>query len=399
MFIDRSPESFQYIYSHLQGYHIEIPNGDVFTRVFSDSIYYNLPRLKEILAKDDYYYIQVMNECIKLPKQLLHTAGNYPNFFNITFEALYRDMSELLIAKSLIRPPPQAAPRLNRDPGLLKNLIQMLQGVELDMTPSHRKALLKEARYYRFNGLVEKLCCVKIVKKPFSSEELIVVDYKDVSLKNFTIVDKAIIDEVDSEPVSKKIKLENQRTIHRTVQYERKFIDGEISRILIVEIDTPEILADINKDNLDSSTAPATTNILGKVYTTSKIASCLSKYIDYFKKITNYEFGNHQDFKTTQDGGMVLDSIRIEYQQDCQGNLRFPEVDFKYSDTGMTLSSNDGGIKLDRINEIDQLLFTKSYWKLNVLIDDDDAKFYVEFVPVKIEAVLNNNASLYSCLI
>lgn len=328
-----------------------------------------------------------MNECIKVPKVVLRSEGNFPNFFNITFEALYRDLSELMISRKLIRPPPQAAPQLNRDAGLLKDLIKLLQGVELEMTNDYKKVLRKEARYYRFNALVEKLSYVKIIKNPIILEESIIVNYNDVAYKNFTIVD---IDTNDGEPILKRPRLDHvsdNQHYTRTIKYERRYLDKGESRGLIVEIDTPEIIADLDQE-ISSNSA---NNLIKKIHLSTKITSLLSRCFNHFNNITGYEFGNQSIFNIYQ-GQIILDNIKLEHQQDCQGNLRFNDVDFSFNDKKSSLS-------LDSFNDYEQLLFKKSYWKLDIGINDGEQKFYVNFTPVKVEAVANTKASMYSCLI
>lgn len=184
LFIDRSPNVFKHIYAHLQGYHLEIEDAETFTGLYSDVLYYNLPQLRQIIVNSDYYYANVGGESIKIPKRILNTPGNTPNFFTISNGAMYRDLTGLISNMKWIRPPPQASTSLNRCPILFKELVNVLQGVEPEIrSPEHRKSLIKEARYYRFNGLVEKLMNVKIVYNAWRQREEIVVPLECIDLR------------------------------------------------------------------------------------------------------------------------------------------------------------------------------------------------------------------------
>lgn len=186
LFIDRSPEVFKLIYCHLQGYYIEIENADTFTRLFNDALYYNLPKLRAALANNEYYYIFVQGESFKFSKSLVSGKGNFPNYFTVTNDALYADITNLIVNKQWIRPPPQAAPSLNRDFSLLKELISMFQGVELSIRDDcHRRNLIREAKYYRFFELVERLIKMKILWNPILEREEVIIslDYLDQKSK------------------------------------------------------------------------------------------------------------------------------------------------------------------------------------------------------------------------
>lgn len=182
LFIDRSPRIFQYIYSHLQGYHVEIDDADTFTGLFSDALYYHLPQLRQLILNSDYYYANIGGESIKVSKKLLSGRGNTPNFFTVANDSLYKDISDIITDMNWIRPPPQAAPSLNRSPILFKELVHMLQGAEPEIrSPEHRRSLIKEAKYYRFNALAEKLQNIIEVYNPFTGAQEIAVSLDSIN--------------------------------------------------------------------------------------------------------------------------------------------------------------------------------------------------------------------------
>ncbi|KAH3686446.1 hypothetical protein WICPIJ_002626 [Wickerhamomyces pijperi] len=185
LFIDRSPEVFKLIYSHLQGYYIEIRDADLFTRLFNDALYYNLPTLRSVLINNEYYYVLVQGVSFSFSKSLVSGKGNFPNFFTVANDALYEDISNLIVDKNWIRPPPQAAPSLNRDLNLLKQLILLLQGSEVCLdSDCHRRNLIREAKYYRFFELVERLTKSKIIWNPINESEEILVPLEYLDLKS-----------------------------------------------------------------------------------------------------------------------------------------------------------------------------------------------------------------------
>ncbi|ODV63414.1 uncharacterized protein ASCRUDRAFT_30864, partial [Ascoidea rubescens DSM 1968] len=129
--IDRSPTVFEKIYSHLQGYHISIETPLEFVYLFSDSFYYNLPTLKKYIYTYPYYFIIIGNSSFKFNKNLIDSNhlkfGNYPNFFSISYNSIFKDPTILIQSKNLIRPPPQAPIILKKnDENLFKIILNIL---------------------------------------------------------------------------------------------------------------------------------------------------------------------------------------------------------------------------------------------------------------------------------
>jgi hypothetical protein len=191
LIIDRSSEIFRLILQHLQGYHLEIPNADVFTRLFNDALYYSLPQLmKNLTIKNEYYYTIIESEYLKIPRKIMSDSakGNYPSFFSVSNDALYRDISPLMINRNWIRPPPQAAPHLSRPLSLLKDLISLLENVEIQIkSKEHRRSLIKEAKYYRFYGVVQKLIDHRIIFNSLTNDEEIIVELSHIDHKFITL--------------------------------------------------------------------------------------------------------------------------------------------------------------------------------------------------------------------
>lgn len=180
LFIDRSPEVFHYINLHLQGYHIDIPDGDIFTKLFLDAIYYNLPRLRKLLLNIDYHFVKVSERYFKIYKKTVEQDGNKPNLFTIAGESLYQDIAKTMADRDWIRPPPQAPVTIHRSAKLFEELIYLLQGNELHIeNDEHRRSLIREAKYYRFTKLLNQLLNVRYID--FLGETLAMLDARDLA--------------------------------------------------------------------------------------------------------------------------------------------------------------------------------------------------------------------------
>ncbi|KAH3901949.1 uncharacterized protein SCODWIG_00233 [Saccharomycodes ludwigii] len=181
LFIDRDPKVFELIYNHLQGYFIDIKDEVEFTKLLTDAIYYNLPRLCDLLKTSDYYYTNIGGESFKISKTLFK-KGNSPNYFDLTTGMLYLDLQKFFAehTSNLIRPPPQSPPFVSRSPSLFKDLLFLLNGGKITMDTNRRKSLLRECRYYRFLKLEQDLIDCQINFNPFLQKNEILINLLDV---------------------------------------------------------------------------------------------------------------------------------------------------------------------------------------------------------------------------
>ncbi|KAL6945299.1 hypothetical protein ACO0QE_002749 [Hanseniaspora vineae] len=206
LFIDRDPEIFQKIYNHLQGYFIDIKDEVEYTKLFADAMYYNLPRLKNLLKNSNNYYTNIGGKHYVLNKQLFtRSRGNSPNYFTITNEIVYMDLENFFIQKNgpnkfeqknrlekeivlksapLLRPPPQSPPMVNRSPELFDKLLVILNRGEIDsqMSYTERCNLIRECKFYRFQHLEQLLIKHAKIKNPFNNKLEIVMNLQDVKL-------------------------------------------------------------------------------------------------------------------------------------------------------------------------------------------------------------------------
>ncbi|AMD18953.1 HBR052Cp [Eremothecium sinecaudum] len=254
LFIDRSPEVFELIYNHLQGYCINVKDEYQYTMLFVDSMYYNLPRLRHLLKNSDYYFACIGGKSYKIPKNLLSGPGNSPNYFDITVDALYAGLEKVCLSCKPIRPPPQSPPYVARSPALFEDLMALLNGVELTLDEGKRVSLIKECRFYRLWALEQRLLKHKIKYDPYYKRDLIVMLLGDLCSKGvgLTNKEKQSLDMVESkicedyrreESSCKKQRLACDWAIFT---YARPYLD-QYPRDLIFEIDGMDCVVYFNK--------------------------------------------------------------------------------------------------------------------------------------------------------
>lgn len=183
LFIDRDPEIFRFIYNHLQGYYITIPNEIIYTKLFSDAMYYRLPRLRGLLKNSGFYYANIGGQSFKIEKQLFKHEGNDKNYFKITAEMIYQDIESFFMnqgKRRILRPPPQTWSHCTRSPELFKQILILLNGGKFDGSAVERHNLLKEVRFYRLLKLEQELLAHKFFNNPFNHTPEIFLNLLDI---------------------------------------------------------------------------------------------------------------------------------------------------------------------------------------------------------------------------
>ncbi|CUS25022.1 LAQU0S25e00144g1_1 [Lachancea quebecensis] len=236
LILDRCPSVFRLIVQHLQGYAVNVDDETQFTALFSDALYFSLPRLQTLLRTSDYHYTCVGGVHFKLPKHLVSEPGNTPNYFDVTSGSVFQDLERVFRSKNLARPPPLSPPYVSRSPEYFAQLISLLQGGALDLAPCARRSLILECRYYRFLRLEQQLVPCRLSWNPFSRTPEVFLDLVDVKSAGVSLPDHPLsVAATPAEPVAKK-----PRTAFTTVQYKRPFIDAESpSRDLKFQMDFP----------------------------------------------------------------------------------------------------------------------------------------------------------------
>lgn len=218
LYIDRNPQVFQKIFSHLQGYHIDVDDAHEYVYLWLDSYYFGLRRLQKLLDSE-FTFACIGNKSFKIPKQLLARTNNYPNYFLINFDSLLSDNRKIIQSKSMIRPPPQRPPMAStRSSELFADLLEALKGNDsIVKDDQHRQLLLKECRYYRFLELEQRLLKHDLVNNPFTKEQEIILNLLDLQQRGVSSRSKGIHDE-------------------HALRYTRPYMIKEKERSLIVQV-------------------------------------------------------------------------------------------------------------------------------------------------------------------
>ncbi|KAI8885491.1 hypothetical protein K501DRAFT_215712 [Backusella circina FSU 941] len=146
MYVDRDPDIFEVIVRHLRGYYVR-PIDDIQAQsLLFDATYYGLTRLKKCLQ--EYLYINVGGRIFRLPWDLFRKDGTH-NFFTGPL------MHSFLSPHGTDGTPPIY---IDRDPDIFADIINHLRGYTIHIRDEmHRKNLLKDAQYYVFRQLSDKL--------------------------------------------------------------------------------------------------------------------------------------------------------------------------------------------------------------------------------------------------
>ncbi|EDO17722.1 hypothetical protein Kpol_1033p27 [Vanderwaltozyma polyspora DSM 70294] len=281
LFIDRSADIFSRIYQHLQGYAIPIKDEIEYTMIFSDAMYYHLPRLISILSETEYFYTNVGGQTFKFPKKLFCRKGDSPNYFHMTTGVHNLDLTKFVeLSLKQLRPPPMSPPYIARSPHYFSDLLSLLSGASFEMDDEKRKSLIKECRYYMFLNLEQRLIKAKVIFNPLTQLEDILLDMVDLNKRYVVTPDVPVEDTPDSdymndpssikldkdgslssdespcfEPPSKKKKLDSSSDCYKKkvsgcwnmISYQRPYIDDN-QRDLMFQINTTDSSIVINLD-------------------------------------------------------------------------------------------------------------------------------------------------------
>lgn len=253
--IERSPQVFEKVFMHLQGYSIEVDNEYEFFYLLLDANYLRLKKLRERMLLEP-IIISIGGRKFRIEKEVLSQEGNYPNYFTLLYNIMMSD--PYCVSESFIRPPPVTPYHSNRSADIFEELLYGLQGNEiLIKNDTHRQNLLNDCRYYQFFALEQQIIKHKIISNPFTGREEIILDLKDVR-KNGLLNDtmNAMID---------------AHAPFTVIKYSRPYVDKNIHRDLILQIDSSDVNLMVNPSlsfcNLliYNKTAERLKNLLAKV--------------------------------------------------------------------------------------------------------------------------------------
>lgn len=259
LILDRSDRVFENIMNHLQGYPLSVLDERDFITLFLDSLYYRLPRLKRMLQKYDYYFINIGGKHFKFSKSLFDRPGDSPNYFNLLIDAMLVDVESVFHEKQMIRPPSHFIPFVTRSSVLFQEILNLLTDDDY-VVPSHISIsnLLKECKFYCLLNLQQRLIPHRITRNPFCKREEITMKLHHLRRTGIKLLAqdtdiKACEIRSDSESSEdlylcpqKKRKLEASPAEWDMVSYQRPYVDKE-PRDLIVQFDATEMTLFFNK--------------------------------------------------------------------------------------------------------------------------------------------------------
>ncbi|KPM44246.1 hypothetical protein AK830_g2246 [Neonectria ditissima] len=188
LYIDRDPVIFRDISLHLQGYHVSPRDGTHFVRLFSDAQFYSrelafppafpiypallssltanlapnaVPKLISQLYEES-IFISIGHREFQIPRDIFTDPGNSPNYFSLGFAVFFTRPDDLfpgLEREGLIRPPSILPPSVpNRSADTFAELLGLLRGYPVHIRDEiHRQELLRDARYFHFKGIEQRL--------------------------------------------------------------------------------------------------------------------------------------------------------------------------------------------------------------------------------------------------
>ncbi|TKX19093.1 BTB/POZ domain-containing protein 25 [Elsinoe australis] len=237
LYIDRDPDTFRDISLHLQGYHIEPRDGTHFVRLYADAMFFSLPRLIDQLYKST-IFIRVGEEEFKIPRDLFNGPGDTPNYFSLGFSIFFSSPGNVfpgLDKNQLLRPPSILPPQVTgRSSYVFRDLLHVLKGYDLHIrNEEHRCELLRDARYFHFKGLEQRLIAHQIIHNVTRKRKEIILrldDLRPSGIKHHVISRSPI-----APPSTTKDAEPSTASLEALIAYSRPYIDTT-SYDLILEI-------------------------------------------------------------------------------------------------------------------------------------------------------------------
>lgn len=139
MYINRNPDVFRDIVKHMQGYYVAARDEVHLENLMIDAHFYKLKRLAECLRQT--MFVNVSGTVFKISRDTI--LNDSPNFFALLEPFSDRNLTPTFFCRS---------------PELFKDILSHLQGYDIQIRDKvHRNNLLKEARYFKLNNLIQKL--------------------------------------------------------------------------------------------------------------------------------------------------------------------------------------------------------------------------------------------------
>ncbi|KAM3562698.1 hypothetical protein ARSEF4850_002673 [Beauveria asiatica] len=232
LYIDRDPVTFGDIALHLQGYHIKPRDGTHFVRLFVDAQFYNLPRLISQLYEES-IFISIGHREFQIPRDVLTDPENSPNYFSLGFGMSFARRDIVfpgLSREGLIRPPSILPPCVpNRSADTFAELLRLLHGYPVNIRDKvHRDELLRDARYYHFKGLEQKLIPHSISFNSLRQRNEIVLRLENVQKSGIHVVHDRAEAVLEDENL-----VDFDETLAGWVNYSRPYVDDAPAELVL----------------------------------------------------------------------------------------------------------------------------------------------------------------------
>ena len=184
-----------------------------------------VPRLISQLFESE-IFIQIGGRDFQIQRDIFTGPGDKPNYFSLDFATFFSNPDEVfpgLDTNGLLRPPsikPANVPDHSAD--VFADLLHILRGYPLHIRDKHHRAdLIRDARYYHFRGLEQKLIFHSISYNAERQTSEIIIRIEDLKQSGISFVG-------DASP-------SDRSPLGGWVNYSRPFVD-ETSYELIVEV-------------------------------------------------------------------------------------------------------------------------------------------------------------------
>jgi hypothetical protein len=364
LYIDRDPATFKDIALHLQGYYVKPRNGDHFVRLFADAQFYSLPRLTQQLFKSE-IFIQVGDRHFQIPRDIFSSPGDSPNFFSLGFAQFFSTPSEVfpgLDRQTLLRPPSILPPSVpNRSGDVFADLLRVLQGYDVKIRDAdHRAELLRDARYFHFKGVEQKLLPCEITKNALRGRSEMLLRLEDIQQSGIGLMgdlSSRLPQPRPSDPSSTSRSNTASSSSYDDlptgwITYQRPYVDDR-GHDLILEISSFEAT------RLDLKSMRASFSTQSRL----RIATLFGVIADKLNQTTNLGVSrNKVRIRIDQDASITLDGDTVEWV----GH------DIEHSDDRMTDGSVTAIPKVLRwkgerdLNKEMEWLIKRGQWRLRV---------------------------------
>lgn len=178
-------------------------------------------------------FISIGHREFQIPREILTDPGNSPNYFSLGFGLLFARPGEAypgLDREGLIRPPSILPPSVpNRSADTFAELLHLLQGYPVSIRDEiHRDELLRDARYFHFKGLEQKLIPHSISFNSLRQRSEIVLRLENVQKSGISVVHDNNDGGLENGDVT-----EEEDSLSGWVNYARPYVDDHPSELVL----------------------------------------------------------------------------------------------------------------------------------------------------------------------